>query len=132
MASDFPVSQCSGIYGATFERVAVTTSLSSPQSANSSTTCSQAGSSSIHTLERGELMCPKEKFDLLDWMKFVFLDDADEVGSQPIRLTAVLLTANRLLGGDPEVCVLVLTGRDNLTPGPEPTHRRGYENRTEN
>ena len=47
-------------------------------------------------------------------------------------ICCVVNSLSRLLGGDPEVCVLVLTRRDNLAPGPEPTHRRGYENRTEN
>lgn len=46
----------------------VVTCLSSPQSGNSSTSCSGQ-------TERGD----KEKFDLHEWMKFVFLDDADEV-----------------------------------------------------
>ena len=46
----------------------VTACLSSPLSGNSSTTCSGQA-------ERGE----KDKFDLHEWMKFVFLDDADEV-----------------------------------------------------
>ena len=74
MASDFTGGQCSS---ATYERVAATTSLSSPHSANSSSTCSQAGSGT-QGLERVEV-CPKEKFDLLEWLRFVFLDDVDEV-----------------------------------------------------
>ena len=91
MASDLTGGQChSGIFGATYDRLAVTTSLPSPQSANSSTSCSQGGNWT-HGLERGEV-CPKDKFDLLEWLRFVFLDDADEVSIDQSNSVSYLIS----------------------------------------
>ncbi|KAI6650251.1 hypothetical protein LOD99_5930 [Oopsacas minuta] len=69
-------SECnSGLFN-TCDRMEGIGCLSSPHSGNSSTTCSQTGCGG--QLDRGEVLPNKDKFDLHEWMRCVFLDDVDE------------------------------------------------------